>query len=199
EILRSPRVWRFIPAWLAVFAIIGMWSNHGMGLLKGEGVATEKIGNVSAILTVLFAVGVLVWSFNLARYRKTSVMLVAMGGLFVALAAGYGLNHPSPVADALFYPMVGALLIGLFVLSGFTPAALTYLADVTEAHAGARGSIMGLYSVFLGVGQVIGITTGGFFATWAGIDGLLLLSAVFGVLTAFTLTPLRRQEVTAEV
>ena len=46
------------------------------------------------------------------------------------------------------------------VQSGFTPAALAHLADITETHNTDRGAIMGLYSVFLGLGQFLG-------ASWA--------------------------------
>jgi len=63
-------------------------------------------------------------------------------------------------------------------MSGFTPAALAYLADITEEYAGDRGAIMGLYSVFLGVGQFVGSSLGGPFADWRGMDGVILLSAL---------------------
>jgi MFS family permease len=57
-----------------------------------------------------------------------------------------------------------------------------------------RGSIMGLYSVFLGVGQFLGTSIGGYFAEWNGVDGLLMLSAIFGTITAVSLLTLRRRE-----
>ena len=44
--------------------------------------------------------------------------------------------------------------IGLFVLAGATPAALGLLADISEEHPADRGAIMGLYSVFLAIGQI---------------------------------------------
>jgi hypothetical protein len=53
---------------------------------------------------------------------------------------------------------------------------------------------MGLYAVFLGIGQLVGISLGGKFASWAGIDGLVMLSALLGLITAWTLIVLRRQE-----
>ncbi|HKG21381.1 MAG TPA: MFS transporter, partial [Blastocatellia bacterium] len=138
--------------------------------------------------------GVLVWSFYLGRYRRTSVMLMATGGLFATMAIVYAFNHLESPSNPLYYPLLAALLVSLFVLSGFTPAALTYLADVTESHTRSRGSIMGLYSVFLGVGQVVGTSAGGRFADWLGIDGLLLLSVIFGLITAWSLVALRRRE-----
>ncbi|MFP5264988.1 MAG: MFS transporter [Blastocatellia bacterium] len=202
EVFRSPAVWMFIPAWLSVFAIVGMWTNHSPRLMTSEqnygnqlltGINTVKFGNSFAALAVIFGVGILGWSFILGRYRKTSVMLVATGGLFVTLAAVYGFNHVESFSSLLYYPLLASLLLGIVVLSGFTPAALTYLADVTESYAEDRGSIMGLYSVFLGVGQLLGTATGGYFADWDGTDGLLLLSAAFGLVTVLSLVLLRRR------
>jgi MFS family permease len=203
EIMRSSAVWKFVPAWLAINSIIGLWINNSLRLMTGKDefagqlltgdIAPDTVGNVLAFLAVLFAFGVLAWSFILGRYRRTSIMTVATGGLFFTLLTVYGLNHLGSFSSPLYYPLMGALLIGLLVLSGFTPAALTYLADVTEEQKGDRGSIMGLYTVFLGVGQLIGIALGGKFATW-GIDGLLLLSGFFGVVTLWSLILLRRLE-----
>lgn len=203
QILKSPSVWRFVPAWIAINSIIGMWINNSIGLLTGAehfprqlltgNVNPEKFGYGFAMLGVFFAVGVLVWSFALGRYRRTSVMLIATAGLFTTLLAVYGINHLDSFSSPLYYPLLGLLIVSLLVLSGFTPAALTYLADVTESHTEDRGSIMGLYSVFLGVGQLIGTATGGTFADRAGIDGLLLLSAIFGGVTTYSLVTLRRQ------
>jgi predicted MFS family arabinose efflux permease len=208
-ILRSPSVWRFVPAWLAIFSIIGLWTNHSPRLLTGQsdGAGQLLMGNVSpdkfgagfGILAVFFAVGVLVWSFYLSRYRKTSVMLVATGGLFLTLATVYSFNQLGSFSSAFYYPLAGCLLLGLFVLSGFTPAALTYLADVTESYKEDRGSIMGLYSLFLGIGQFVGTTIGGQFADRGGIDGLILLSAIFGIITIFTLLRLRQHESPARI
>ena len=202
EVLKSPAVWMFIPAWVAIFSIIGMWTNHSPRLMTGQqgygnqmltGITPERFGNGFAILAIIFAVGVLSWSFILGRYRRTSIMLIATAGLLVTLASVYGLNHIESLSSPLYYPLLASLLVGIFVLSGFTPAALTYLADVTESYAKDRGSIMGLYSVFLGVGQLLGTATGGYFADWNGTDGLLLLSAFFGAITIVSLLALRNR------
>ena len=162
-------------------------------MLMGS-ITPAKFGNGSAILLTLFAVGVLAWSFVLARYRKTSVMLASTFALFALLLTVFGLNHIDSSSNPFYYVLLGSLLIEVLVLSGFTPAALTYLADVTENYAEDRGSIMGLYSVFLGIGQLVGTSIGGYFADWNGVDGLLLLSAFFGVITAGSLFALRKRE-----
>lgn len=202
-VLRSRRVWLFIPAWLAIFSVIGVWINNGIRLLTGDAhregqllmgnISTVQFGNGQAVLAIIFAAGILAWSFVLARYRKTSVMLVAVGGLFILLGTVYGLNHLGSLTSPLYYPLMAGLLAGVVLLSGFTPAALTYLADVTESYAEDRGSIMGLYSVFLGVGQLLGAMAGGYFAERGGVDGLLWLSAALGVITLMSLLLLRRR------
>lgn len=204
EAFKSPSVWMFSPAWISVFSIVGMWINisvrlftsqrHFDGQLLTGAVSPEKFGNGFATLAVFFALGILAWSFVLGRYRKTNVMLVGTLALFALIMTVFGLNHLGSFSSPFYYLFLGMLLIEVIILSGFTPAALTYLADMTESHKENRGSIMGLYSVFLGVGQLLGISAGGYFADWNGVDGLLLSSAIFGAITAVSLLALRRRE-----
>lgn len=204
EVFKSPAVLMFSPAWIAIFSIIGVWTNHSVGVLTGndhfEGqlltgaVAPVKFGNGFATLAAFFAVGVLAWSFVLGRFRKTNVMLLSTFGLFALLLTVSALNHLGSFSSPFYYLLLGLILIEILIVSGFTPAALTYLADVTERYAADRGSIMGLYSVFLGVGQLLGTSVGGYFADWDGIDGLALLSAILTAITAISLLALRRRE-----
>ena len=104
------------------------------------------------------------------------------------VAASFGLNHAEAWHPILRIGLGIVAAGGLFVLAGATPAALGMLADISEEHPDDRGAIMGLYSVFLAVGQVIGSLVGGGAAEWLGIDGLLLASA--GLLLV-ALIPLR--------
>jgi len=181
-----------------------MWINLTPRLLIGKdhfpnqtlvGAFTPvKFGNGFAAYALIFALGVLLWSLFIGRYRKTSIMLIAVGGLFVALLMAYLLNHSPGASNHLAYALTACLLVGFITLSGFTPAALTYLADITEKYVEDRGSIMGLYTVFLGIGQVVGTAVGGIFATRAGIDGLIVLSTAFGVVTLASLLYLRKCE-----
>jgi predicted MFS family arabinose efflux permease len=85
-------------------------------------------------------------------------------------------------------------LFGLFVMAGATPAALGLLADVSERFPNDRGAIMGLYSVFLAVGQITGALIGGFAADARGIDGMLLATAVLLGVALLPLAQLRRSE-----
>jgi MFS family permease len=204
DAFKSPSIWMFSPAWISVFAIVGMWINVSARLMTGgrhfEGqlltatISPQKFGNGFGALAILFALGILSWSFLLGRYRKINVMLISTVALFGLIITVFALNHLGSLPSPYHYLLLGILLIGVLVLSGFTPAALTYLADATEEFSENRGSIMGLYSVFLGVGQLLGTSIGGFFADWNGVDGLLALSGIFGAITAASLVALRKRE-----
>ena len=69
-----------------------------------------------------------------------------------------------------------------------------FLSDVSEHYPGRRGVIMGLYSVFLALGQIIGAVVAGVAAQWRGIDGLLIASAGLLVVAIIPLRQLRAVE-----
>jgi MFS family permease len=90
--------------------------------------------------------------------------------------------------------LVGLIIIGIFVESGFTPAALTYLAEIAEEQAEDRGSVMGVYSVLLSAGQLAGIATAGPFAAIAGFNGLIILTGLLCLIALFTVLLLGQSE-----
>ena len=49
---------------------------------------------------------------------------------------------------------------------------------MSERFPSDRGAIMGLYSVFLALGQIIGSLIGGVAADWLGIDGMFIATPV---------------------
>ncbi|MBI4759004.1 MAG: hypothetical protein HY783_08430, partial [Chloroflexi bacterium] len=65
---------------------------------------------------------------------------------------------------------------------------------ISQAFEGDRGAIMGLYSVLLGVGQLLGAWLGGPFAQRGGMDGIIALSALFALFSLATVLLLRREE-----
>jgi MFS family permease len=82
----------------------------------------------------------------------------------------------------------------LFVLAGATPAAIGLLADMSERFPTDRGAIMGLYSVFLALGQITGALIGGLAAHWAGIDGMFIATLILLAIAVIPLAQLRAQE-----
>jgi MFS family permease len=206
----EPVVLRFAPAWLAINMVLGVWMNHTIGqlvesqtefpnqtlhgILADSAQAGHAVSTYGAVLIGLFGLGVVVWSLTLARWRRTSVMLAAISALFALCAILFVLNH-SDLAGRLvpIYVVVG--LACLFMISSAMPAALTYLADVTEARANDRGAIMGLYTVFFGIGGFLGTLIGGPFADWGAIDGILLITVLLSIAASVALMRLHRFEV----
>ncbi len=209
RLLTNKSVQSFAPAWIAINAVLGVFINHTARLLTDARAFPEQLlvgrfdafqaGNIRALYAVVFVLGILVWSLVFAQVKKTTVMLIGTGGLFLTCAFLYLINHQADLNAPLVFPLA-LLLTGSIVLqSGFTPAALTYLADVTEKYTADRGAIMGLYSVFLGVGQFLGAFIGGPFVDRGGADGVILLTALLGVFSAIMLLRLHLSGVRPEI
>jgi MFS family permease len=138
---------------------------------------------------VVFFAGLAFWGDRFRRYRRTTIIFFGILGGAVVILAAVLVNHsaggPIPLRAVEGLAAAG----GLFVLAGATPAALGLLADVSEAFPHDRGAIMGLYSVFLALGQIIGSLIGGSAADFKGIDGMLVATFIF---LAIALVPLSR-------
>jgi MFS family permease len=204
KIATSRKVLLFAPTWLAINAILGLWALQAPLLLKGnirdtsqflmQGVSATRIGIGEAVLAVVFGAGLLFWGTVYARFRRTTMLLMGVGAFVLMAVDLLAVNHLGGTSTALLGALGVVAVVALFVLSGATPAALGLLADVSEGFEEDRSAIMGLYSVFLGLGQVLGAVVGGLAASWKGIDGLIV--ATFGLLMVgiLALVNLRAQE-----
>ena len=200
EVLTSRSVWLLAPTWIAVNAFIGAWTSQSIFQLVDErrpgfedqllmgGFAPVQVSIGLGVALLVFFAGLFYWGNRFKRYRRTTIMAIGIGGGLVMVAAAFALNHGETWGGLVRIGLGVVAAGGLFVLAGATPAALGMLADISEEHPRDRGVIMGLYSVFLAVGQVVGSLAGGGAAEWQGVDGLLLVSA--GLL-AIALLPLR--------
>jgi predicted MFS family arabinose efflux permease len=201
EILRGAHVWLLAPTWIAVNAVIGLWTAQSIFQLIRDpqpqyadqllmaGFSPLAVSAGLAVGLLIFFLGLVFWGDRFKRLRRTTIIGYGIAGGGVLAAAALALNHgaglPPPALAALLVPIVG----GLFVLAGATPAALGLLADMSEPYPRDRGAIMGLYSVFLAVGQILGSLAGGVAADLRGIDGLLVATLV---LLGVALLPLWR-------
>jgi MFS family permease len=205
-VLRSRSVWLLAPTWIAVNAFIGVWTSQSIFQLVQEpapgfedqmlmgGFAPIQVSIGLAVALVVFFAGLFYWGNRFRAYRRTTIMAIGAAGGLAMVAAIFGLNHGEtwPPAARLATGLVAAA--GLFVLAGATPAALGMLADISEEHPADRGAIMGLYSVFLAIGQVVGSLVGGWSADVRGVDGLLLASAVLLIVALVPVRWLRGSE-----
>jgi MFS family permease len=204
QIATSRRVLLFAPTWLAINAILGLWALQAPLLIKGNiydpsqflmrGVSATKIGLGEAVLAVVFGAGILFWGTVYARFRRTTMLLMGVGAFVVMTFVVLAINHLGGTSTTLLAALGLVAAVALFVMSGATPAALGLLADVSEGFEADRSAIMGLYSVFLGLGQVLGAIVGGLAASWRGIDGLIVATAGLLVVGILTLLNLRAHE-----
>lgn len=206
----SPTILRFAPAWIAMNMVLGIWLNHLVsqlvsppgefpgqllfGILANSKRAGNLISTYATILFVIFGLGVAIWSFVLGRLHRTDVMLIATSGLFVLCGVLFLLNHTASLSAPIVPLYLLLATLALLAVSGLMPAALTYLADVTEEDSGDRGAIMGLYTIFLGLGGFLGTVVGGPAADVAAIDGILVATVVLSIIITGALFRLHRIE-----
>ena len=184
-VLADRVVRRLAPVWLSVNAIVGLWLGPALVFLLTEAprsrqyldgrfvAAPNRVGWLLLGYAVVFATGVLLWTLVLPRVRLYAALrtsLLAMLGVCVAL---YVLNH----SESWNATSRAALIVGTAVLimieSGFTPAALTWLAASLDP-LGGKGAAMGIYSMLLGSGAVVGSLLAGVLGAAWQVDGLLL-------------------------
>ncbi|HEX7951190.1 MAG TPA: MFS transporter [Candidatus Limnocylindrales bacterium] len=206
EILRGSHVWLLAPTWIAINAVLGLYTTQTIFQLVNEpnakfadqalmgGFDSVQISAGLAAGGLLFFAGLIYWGGRFKALRRTTIILYGIGGGGGVILAGIGLNHSAtlPTVVSLAFAIVAAG--GLFVLAGATPAAIGLLADITEAYPEDRGAIMGLYSVFLGLGQILGNLLGGAAADVRGLDGIFGASFVLLAIALVPLSRLRRYE-----
>jgi MFS family permease len=204
-LVRSAHVLLLAPTWIAVNASIGLWFSqslfqfskpnpHWPDQILMAGYDANQITIAAIVIAVVFGAGLLYWGNRFKAMRRTTIILYGIVGGAVLVGAGLVVNHSGGLP--LFILLVAVVIAGagLFVLAGATPAALGLLADISERFPADRGAIMGLYSVFLAIGQIIGSLIGGFAADWRGIDGMLVATAILLAIALIPLSRLREQE-----
>lgn len=205
-LLASPAVWLLAPTWIAINAFIGAWMSQSIFQLVNApppgfedqrlmgGFEPWQVSVGMAVALIVFFAGLLYWGDRFKAFRRTTIIAIGIAGGVAMVGAIAGINHASDDAVAMILALLLIVAAGLFVLAGATPAALGMLADISEEHPDDRGAVMGLYSVFLAIGQIGGSLIGGSAADWRGIDGLLIASTAMLVLALLPLRRLRDSE-----
>jgi MFS family permease len=205
ELTRSSHVWLLAPTWIAVNASIGLWFSQSIfqfaqanprfpDQLLMRGFSAVEISAAAVGIGVLFGAGLLYWGNRFKNTRRTTIILYGILGGAALVAAGIVVNHSAGLPAAVPLGAAAVAAFGLFVLAGATPAALGLLADISERFPRDRGAIMGLYSVFLAVGQIVGALIGGIAADARGIDGMLIATVALLIIALVPLAQLRRDE-----
>ena len=196
----------FVPTWVSINAIIGVWVPQGLNLLLGDagvdvtgqfllsGFPFVIITTAFAFVALVGGVGLFFWGNRFANYRRTTILLFGLIAFVVAMSAVFLMNRLTGTDLLLIGALFATICASMFFIAGATPAALGFLADVSERYQADRSAVMGLYSIFLGLGQVIGVKVAGDLATSFGVDGLVYATLGFLVIAGSFLLILRRVE-----
>jgi MFS family permease len=206
DILLGSHVWLLAPTWIAINATLGLFTSATLFQLVNEpdpkfsdqllmgGLSPALVSVGLAIGGLLFFAGIFWWGRRFASMRRTTIIFYGICGGAALLVAGFGINHSAALPIVVPVALAVVFIAGLFILAGATPAAIGLLADVTEAYPDDRGAIMGLYSVFLGLGQIVGAIVGGIAAESFGLDGIFGVALVLLGIALIPLSHLRRYE-----
>ncbi|MBC5824860.1 MAG: MFS transporter [Candidatus Eremiobacteraeota bacterium] len=200
--LENPSLRTLAPVWLCVNAIVGLWLGptlsflltrnfHDHQLLAGVFAShPDKVGWLLFGYALVFGAGLTMWSVILPRTAKTWVMRLALVAMICVCLGLYLLNHLSADLSTARTTVGIATALCIMVESGFTPAALTMLAEAMGARSG-RGAAMGIYSVLLGLGAIGGSLLAAVLGQAFAIDGLIygtFVMAIIGLLLVGRLT-----------
>lgn len=196
RVLVQPRLLAFLPAWIAVNAILGTWVTSQITFVLAGDVRAEGqlfpgafrgdeagLSIVLGVYVLFFSLCIVAWAFFIGRLPTVPVLFVTVSGALVASVGLMLANRGAPLFVAL--PLV---LVGVFLEAGFTPAALTHLSDISAEFRNDRGLIMGAYSVVVGAGYLLGNVLGGVFAEWLLFDGLALLTIGLAAIALMSIT-----------
>jgi MFS family permease len=184
QVLRLPSIRHLAPVWLCVNSVVGLWLGPTLPFLLTErsarsqylaGIYASSPASVGWMLmgySIVFGLGVTAWSFILPHIRLKSAMRITLGAMLPVCAGFYLLNHSGHQSSAVRWTIGGSIALLIMVESGFTPAALAWLAGTLPIKSG-RGAAMGIYSVLLSVGAILGSLLAGFLGERFAIDGLL--------------------------
>ena len=206
SLLRTSHIWLLAPTWIALNAAIGVYAGTGLfNLVRDEsdkypnqilagGLSTFEITLGLVAVGAVFVAGLIYWGNRFKSTRRTTIIFYGVIGGAALVVAGIAFNHSGGIEPLFRLPFAIVAGVALFVLAGATPAALGLLADMSEAYPDDRGAVMGLYGVFLALGQIVGTLVGGWAADRAGFDGLFLATLLFIFIAMVPLYWLRRYE-----
>lgn len=181
------------PVWLCVNAIVGLWLGPTLpflltrkahirqyltGIFAGD---PAQVGWLLLGYAIVFGIGVIGWSFVLPHVEVRSAMRISLIAMLPVCLGLFTVNHSGQ--EALWVRWLITVITALLIMveSGFTPAALAWLAQSLGIGSG-KGAAMGIYSVLLSLGAIGGSLLAGYLGKMLQIDGLLLGTVAIAVI-----------------
>jgi hypothetical protein len=183
--IKDPSVQSLAPVWLCVNAVAGLWLGPTLPFLMTkrpsgsqylDGIFANAPTHVGWLLlgySTVFGTGVFVWSFLLPHMQIRSAMRICLIAMVPVCLGLFIINHSGNAVTPLRWSITAVTALLIMVESGFTPAALAWLAQSLGPRSG-KGAAMGIYSVLLSIGAIGGSLLAGALGKALSIDGLLL-------------------------
>jgi MFS family permease len=167
-LLSNRRSAAMFPIWLSVTTFIGMALTFG-----------PRVGPSPLLTSFLLGGSVLVLAFSQPffghlsdRYGRNRMMMLGMLSLIGLIVTAIAFVR-RPSHFVLMLPLLVVFGLGSFA---FAPAALASLGDL--APSGGRGTTMGLYSVVINLGLIIGPLLGGYLLDRYGLPSLFYAALI---------------------
>ncbi len=190
---------RLAPSWIIANAVASMWLLYTPTLLTlNEDAASgqylvglmsaQQVGIAGLIYSILFATGVVWWGGGMDRrgWGKVWVMKVGTYGILGVCLWFYLLNSSAGWSPIARWGIVAIYAVFIMIQAGITPAALAYLADASDETLG-RGATMGVYTVLLGLGGIVGGAIGSLVVGDYFLNGMLVGTVVLCVIALISL------------
>jgi len=179
EVASDRRIQLMLPVYVPIISLYGLLISKLKQIIEEHFSLTEiDMIILFAMLGISLILGIIVMghlSDHLMKRRPFIVMgLIGFGSLSYILVA----NATDFAAVWSIWPLLP--ILG-FIAGAFPPAAMAYLTDISTEEA--RGSTMGVYSIFFGSGMIIGPIAAQLAYEWSdqifgsGLPGLAILVA----------------------
>lgn len=198
QALRNAEIRALAPVWLCVNVVIGLWLGPTTTFLLTQLPATRQyldgifaadpthVGWMLLGYAAVFGTGVVSWSFVLPHMRVRDAMRISLSAMPVVCVCLFAVNHSRGWPSGMRIAALAITSVFIMVESGFTPAALAWLAHTLVGSDG-KGVAMGIYSVLLGLGAIAGSLLAGWLGKTLRFDGLLLGTVLLAFLSLLLL------------
>ena len=160
-----------LPVWLGLTTILGVVFVLPRSLME-SGLNSSQVGLTLALGAFGLGMGAVVFGWISDKIGRGKTLGIGVVGLILVLLSTLeAVSHSPP----RIYQQLPLIASGGFMATATVPSALAYVGD--KANTGLRGSAMGIYSMMLSLGMVIGNLLGGYSTSVGGLKAILEASA----------------------
>ncbi|MFW9982077.1 MAG: MFS transporter [Candidatus Thorarchaeota archaeon] len=197
EVASDKRIQLMLPVYIPIISL------YGLVISKMKHIIEDYFSLTATDMLILFAMLGVSLILGIIVMGHLSDYMMKRRPFIVSGLIGFGLLAYLLVANADQFEVVWSIWPALpilgFIAGSFPPAAMAYLTDVSSEEA--RGSTMGVYSIFFGSGMIIGplaaefaYSIGGLFPGLGTLVAILIVIACIGTYFLPEAAPEKREE-----